>query len=76
VQLDSGDTLVILTDGILEAECTDGSFFGVNRTLDVIRDNRHESASDIVHALFARVLECRRGAELEDDVTAVIVKVL
>ena len=75
LQLDPDDMLLFLTDGILETECTDGSFFGVDRTLDVVRNHGHQSASDIVQALFERVVECSCGAELEDDVTAVVVKV-
>ena len=75
LQLESGDMLVILTDGIQETECSDGSFLGVERTLDMVRDNGHKPASEIVQALFAQVLECRHGDDLDDDVTAVVVKV-
>jgi len=75
VALQSGDLVFLYTDGVIEAMGQDGSLFGIERTLDVIRSARGESARDIVRALEEA---CRRFARTErrqDDFTAIVIKV-
>jgi sigma-B regulation protein RsbU (phosphoserine phosphatase) len=75
VILRPGDLVFLYTDGVVEAMGPDGSLFGIERTLDLIRSNRSESARDIVQAL---ELANRRFAEPErrhDDFTAIVIKV-
>src|SRR5207248_5410436 len=50
IPLEGGDTVVLLTDGILEATCDDGSLFGIERALEVVRANRQESSRAVVTA--------------------------
>jgi len=72
--LESGDLLLLFTDGIVEAGSADGKFFGLKRTLDVVRCHQDKTPDDILEALFDAV----RGFSqqpLEDDATAVIIKV-
>ena len=75
VELHPGDTVLLLTDGIVEAHLSDGTLFGVHQTLEVVRQNRHRTAHEIVDRLYQEVRAfCRDGAQL-DDMTAVVVKV-
>jgi PAS domain S-box-containing protein len=74
--LDPGDILVLLTDGIIEAERPDQTQFGVDRTLDFIRDHRHLSAQEIITGLYDAVREFSEGLSQTDDITAVICKTL
>ena len=74
VTLDPGDLVVLLTDGILEAECPDGEPFGVERTLDVVRDNRGKNASGILMAIRDELSRLCPGGQ-QDDLTAVIIGV-
>jgi len=74
LQLEAGDIVVFLTDGILEAECKEGSFLGVDCTLELIRRHRDKPASEIVRALFTEVIQSGGDANLEDDITAVVIK--
>jgi len=75
VSLHAGDTVLLLTDGIVEAHLSDGTLFGVHQTLEVVRQNRHRTAREIVDQLYQEVRAfCRDGAQL-DDMTAVVVKV-
>jgi len=72
--VEPGDTLVLLTDGVLEAESPEGVAHGADATLAVVRAHLQRPADEIV----ARVIEETRafagGAAQEDDVTVVVIK--
>lgn len=76
VRLEPGDILVLLTDGILEAGPPGEAMFGSEHVLEVIRANCRGTAAEIVDALYRAVREFSRHEELQDDVTAVVVKAL
>ncbi|UCH84243.1 MAG: SpoIIE family protein phosphatase, partial [Candidatus Latescibacterota bacterium] len=74
LELDEGDIVLLLTDGIIEAERAECDPFGAERTLEVIKSHRDESAADIVKALHDTVADyC--GVDCQDDVTSIVVKV-
>ena len=74
ILLETGDMLILLTDGIVEAERPDGTPFGIDRALDFIRESRHKCAQDIVNGLYHAVREFVEGMPQNDDITAVICK--
>ena len=49
--LEPGDVLVMLTDGVVEAESPEQQVFGDQRALEVVRANLHAPAAAIVEAL-------------------------
>jgi serine phosphatase RsbU (regulator of sigma subunit) len=67
--------VLFLTDGIAEATTPQGVAFGIERTLEVVRANRHRSAAEIVEALYRSVRSFAQDAPQEDDITAVVLKV-
>ena len=70
-----GDIVFLLTDGIEEAAAPDESLFGIDRTLEVIRNNRDRPAAEIVSALYEAVQTfAAKGPQL-DDVTAIVIRV-
>jgi serine phosphatase RsbU (regulator of sigma subunit) len=71
--LESGDTILLLTDGIIEAASGTGSLFGVERTLEIVRRCRQHTPDELLTALFAAVSKFSEG-NCEDDRTAVIIK--
>jgi PAS domain S-box-containing protein len=75
VLLEPGDLLLLLTDGILEATSADGTQFGAERTLGVVRRNLTRKAAEIIRAIYDAVLEFSAGHKIADDLTTVIVKV-
>jgi serine phosphatase RsbU (regulator of sigma subunit) len=83
LEVDTGDTVpladhdVVLfyTDGLVEAQPTDGSPFGVHRTVQVVRDNRQRCAAEIIEALHTAVCRHTGTQKLQDDLTLVVVKV-
>ena len=75
VPLQSGDLILLLTDGIEEACAADETFFGVERLLNVVRQNRERPAKEILDALYHAVREFSQPAPQLDDVTAIVIKV-
>jgi sigma-B regulation protein RsbU (phosphoserine phosphatase) len=73
--LEPGDLVFLLTDGIVEANADDETFFGVERALEVVRANRDRSAREIVHTLYGTVRDFCRDRDQLDDMTAIVIKV-
>jgi phosphoserine phosphatase RsbU/P len=72
--MDSGDTLVLLTDGVTDCGTPEEELFGTERALEAIRSSAGERSSDVVQGLFRAVRAFEKGGPLRDDVTAVVVK--
>ncbi len=72
----AGQLLVLYTDGIWEAHSPAGEQFGKTKLKQIIRDNCHKPAQDMVDDLISEVQNHRKGLPLEDDCTAIIVKFL
>ncbi len=73
--LEPGDVVLLLTDGVLEAESPDGRPFGVDRALDVVRCHCDQSAAEMIDALYEAVLAHSARESQADDITTVMVKV-
>ena len=76
VELRTDEMLVVLTDGVTDASPDEEDFFGEDRALAVIRDYRHESSQRIVQGLHDAVRAFLGGKPQNDDVTALILKVI
>lgn len=76
ITLEAGDILVVPTDGAEEAMSVDGRQFGRERMLDLVRDNREKPAVEIVETLFRAARDFAERRPQEDDITALVVKVL
>lgn len=76
IVLQTGDTLVVPTDGTEETMSLGGREFGQERMLNVVRTNRKKSAAQIVNALFLAARNFSDGHPQDDDITALVVKVL
>lgn len=76
IVLQPGEIILLLTDGIEEAMGPGDEMFGTDRMLGVLRTNREKGATQIVDALYLAVREFCKGTVQEDDVTAIVVKVL
>ncbi len=74
VKLEPGDTLLLFSDGIIEAEDPDRELFGFDRLHQVLsgwHDESLESARDIV---FDSINTFSRGAAQSDDMTLLVVR--
>lgn len=74
--LASGDTLLLVTDGIDEAMRPDGECFGMERAVAVLRDNRHRSANEMVELLCQAARDFTHPEPQADDLTVVVLKIL
>lgn len=84
VPLETGDILVLYSDGVTEAErprsgaaeADEPEFFDDHRLETAVRDARGRSASEIVQAVVDAVRDFASGAEFSDDLTLVVVKIV
>jgi phosphoserine phosphatase RsbU/P len=74
IQVDPGEIIVFLTDGVTESTTPDGHQFGTERLFDQIRALGHRSASSIADGLYQATREFVQGDIQDDDITSVIIK--
>jgi serine phosphatase RsbU (regulator of sigma subunit) len=75
VTLNAGDTLLIYSDGVTEAESPTGEDFGDERLVRCLRQTHGTSAKSVVHCIVESVTEFSHGSRY-DDVTVVAIKSL
>lgn len=74
VQLNSGDCIVMFTDGVSEAMNAQDEEFEERRVEACVSENFERSAAEILNALLRAVGEFSRGCPQADDITAMVVK--
>jgi sigma-B regulation protein RsbU (phosphoserine phosphatase) len=75
VELKPGDLVVYFTDGVVEAEDSEGEQFGTERLIDLIRSDTFLTAHDIQSLILEQVFEWSGSEEQADDITVVCLKV-
>jgi sigma-B regulation protein RsbU (phosphoserine phosphatase) len=70
-----GRTLFIYTDGLNEAENRQQEQFGDDRLLEILRTTPFDTAQSVIDTLKAEVEKHRNGAEPNDDLTMMCVKI-
>lgn len=74
LQLNSGEALVIYSDGVSEANNLKGDEFGMEKLEEVIKNNLTRSASGLRDKVESALSEFTQTAPAGDDITLVIVK--
>ncbi len=74
VVLNSGDGIVLYTDGITEAEDEAGKQYGIERFCETVSRNWPHSVQEIRHAVIQDVVRHTRKHKLYDDLTLVVLK--
>ena len=69
-----GDTLVLYSDGVTEAQNAAGEEFGQARLLTLMERYTRGTADTVLEQIINAVKEFADGAEQYDDVTALVVK--
>jgi len=69
-----GELAVFVTDGVLESQSQDGTEFGSERLIEVVREHRQEPALEIVERVNGAIRDFSLGEEQMDDETIVICK--
>ena len=73
-RLAPGDTLVLYTDGVVEARSPAEEMLGDERLTDLVRESRKRPAADVVGRVLEAVETWTEGAPSSDDVTVVALR--
>jgi serine phosphatase RsbU (regulator of sigma subunit) len=71
-----GDTLVLYTDGVIEAENREGEQYSKERLVNLVRDNPRLGARELITAIHSSVSAFTGSPELQDDFTLVVLRLL
>jgi sigma-B regulation protein RsbU (phosphoserine phosphatase) len=73
-QLQVGDTLVMYTDGVTESMDRTGNMFGMERMKETLLHYADAPVKNMIPLLSRKVIEFRKGAEPNDDVTFIVLR--
>ncbi len=74
ITLDSGDLLVLYTDGVSEAMNSDDELFGFSRLESLILALKDKNAGSVASAIVERVVNFTGSDEFSDDLTALALR--
>ena len=74
VHLETGDLLVIYSDGVTEATNVAGEEYGESRLIEVLQGQREEPAETIMKAVMDSLNGFTSGAPQADDITLMVAK--
>ena len=70
-----GRAIFVYTDGLNEAEDLEQNQFGEDHLLEILRNTHFDSARQVIETLAAQVEQHRNGAEPNDDLTMMCLRV-
>ena len=71
---ESGDIIILHTDGVTEAESPSGELFGFDRLCTSAHDHRSGSADEIVRGIIADLMVHIGTQKIHDDITLVVMR--
>lgn len=74
LQLNSGDVVVLYTDGITEAADINGVQYGLDRLCEIVRRHWQRSATEIRQAIIEAVQQHIGEQKVYDDITLLVLK--
>jgi len=74
IKLAPGDTVLLLTDGLLETRAPAGELLGTPRVIDLVRAHHDRSTGGLIQLLRDEVDQFSGCEALKDDVTIVVAK--
>ena len=72
IQLEPGDSLILYTDGIPDAQNSEGKFFTEKSLVNIAKENNGRSAEDIQKAILDNVYGFIGDAPQFDDITLIV----
>ena len=73
-RLDPGDTLVLFSDGVTEAQNADEEEYGEARLVDCLRGARDQPAAELIECVMTSIDQFAGGAPQFDDITLLIAR--
>jgi sigma-B regulation protein RsbU (phosphoserine phosphatase) len=74
LKFEPGNTIVLYTDGIPDAENKRGEFFNKTRLEDALRQNVSNMPNDITRKLYQKIKKYSEGEPQSDDLTIMALK--
>jgi len=69
LNLRSGDVLFLYTDGVTEAEKSDGNMYGEKRLMENLNQHKDLAADELVHTIKSEISQFVSGYQQSDDIT-------
>ncbi len=69
IRLQTGDRVILYTDGLFETRNPAGDYISKSRVHDVLKDNCHQPIQTMVDAVYAEIKNFRRQAAPDDDIS-------
>lgn len=73
-RLGAGDRLLVYSDGVTEAAAPDGTLFGAERLVELVRAHASTETSSLLAEIRERLFAWRGGADLADDVSILVIE--
>jgi sigma-B regulation protein RsbU (phosphoserine phosphatase) len=74
LDFEKGDSILLYTDGVTEAENKQGQFYGLHRLMATLEKNRHNTAEEIIENISKDVYTFIEGSAILDDISLIIIK--
>jgi sigma-B regulation protein RsbU (phosphoserine phosphatase) len=74
IKLESGDNLLLYTDGLTESFDIEGEFYGEDRLIESIQSNTCTSASDLLDVVEKALLNFVKDVPPADDLTMLVLR--
>ena len=71
INLNRGDTILLVTDGIIESRNSDNEQFGSARLVDLLKSSDHKDELELIRSNFSEYT----GGNYEDDISLIRIKV-
>ena len=76
VKLESGDLILMVTDGLTDSQAHNDRFLEIEDCLALVAEHRQESSQKIIDSLHAKVAEFSGDDTQYDDITIIVCKIL
>jgi sigma-B regulation protein RsbU (phosphoserine phosphatase) len=74
LKLESGDCLILYTDGLTEAMDPSGAEFGIDRTVQTIQSSAANGANAVIDRLISEVRSFIGDQPKHDDITLIVIR--
>ena len=75
IPLETGDVIVVYTDGVIESRAPNGEEFGLKRLAELIEQQQAKDPSEIITAIQTELVRYRQVRAADDDQTLLVMKV-
>ena len=75
IKIESGDRIILYTDGVTEAHASGQDLFGDDRLIKLFTDNLSNSEDETVNAIYNDITAYTHGADQFDDITMMVLTI-